>query len=336
MPQFQSFTNEDKIVETTKVTKGFFTGDIGTLAGSSFVTASLTADQKEYYYNLQNTSADQFSVTYGHWDGSGSNDTVGQTQAIYKYFGDMLLFPEDMESNGFQFDGSTKEKDVWFFVAERARMKDRVNRKNWTIHLSGSSNGGASPINGLSLTDDSKDITSTPSPVGPRYNIVSGTLGSVVTPAATKTYGWFYPNVGIMAFSGTQLSASIRGDATTDMQGFAPDVRVDGNADNAYKFVHAVTASATGVTMRNEEDQITTSYFIRARARDWNFSNNPTFGSGSDYTFAIREFTGNPQTFITTVGLYDAQSRLVAVGRLSTPVLKNFSTEAVMKVNLTY
>ena len=88
--------------------------------------------------------------------------------------------------------------------------------------------------------------------------------------------------------------------------------------------------------MRNEEDQITTSYFVRARARDWNFSNNPTFGSGSDYTFAIKEFTGNPQTFITTVGLYDAKSRLVAVGRLSTPVLKNFSTEAVMKVNLTY
>ena len=101
MPQFQSFTNEDKIVETTKVTKGFFTGDIGTLAGASFVTSSLTSDQKEYYYNMQNPSADQFSVSYGHWDGSGSNDTVGQTQAIYKYFGDLLLFPEDMESNGF-------------------------------------------------------------------------------------------------------------------------------------------------------------------------------------------------------------------------------------------
>ena len=45
---------------------------------------------------------------------------------------------------------------------------------------------------------------------------------------------------------------------------------------------------------------------------------------------------GNPQTFITTIGLHDAQGTCVAVGRLSTPVLKNFSTEFTAKVNLVH
>lgn len=336
MPQLQSINiNDDVVTETTKVTTGYFTGDIGTLAGSSFVTSSLTADQKEYYYNIQYSSADQFSVTFGNINGSGSNDTVGQTKAIYKQFSDLLLFPADIETNGFQFDGSTTEESVYFLVGERARMKDRLNRKNWTLTLSGST-AAALSSDVLSLTDDSSTVTATPTPAGPRYNIVSGALGTVHTPATSKTYGWFYPNIGIMAFSQTQLSASIPGSSHALHDGFDLSSSIDGTADNAFKMFHAISRSDSGVTMRSEEDQITTSYFIRARARDWNFSNNPTFGSGSDYTFAIREFTGNPQTFITTVGLYDQAAKLVAVGRLSTPVLKNFSSEATIKVKLVY
>ena len=40
--------------------------------------------------------------------------------------------------------------------------------------------------------------------------------------------------------------------------------------------------------------------------------------------------------FITTVGLYNSQDSLMAVGRLSSPVEKNYSSEATIKVKLTY
>jgi hypothetical protein len=90
------------------------------------------------------------------------------------------------------------------------------------------------------------------------------------------------------------------------------------------------------MTFRSEEDQLTESFFCRATAPDFNFSNNPTFTSGSLGEYQNPTFYGNPQTFITTVGLYDNANKLVAVGRLSAPVLKNFQTEAVIKVNLTY
>ena len=45
---------------------------------------------------------------------------------------------------------------------------------------------------------------------------------------------------------------------------------------------------------------------------------------------------GNPTTFITSVQLYNSAGDMVAVGNLSTPLQKNFSKEATIKVKLTY
>ena len=98
---FITLTAEDRVTETTKVTTGYFTGDLGTLAGSNFTTSSLTAGEKKYYYNLQYSSEDQLSVSYGHIHGSGSEsgstaNKVGQTEAVYRQFASQLLKPEDV------------------------------------------------------------------------------------------------------------------------------------------------------------------------------------------------------------------------------------------------
>ena len=45
---------------------------------------------------------------------------------------------------------------------------------------------------------------------------------------------------------------------------------------------------------------------------------------------------GNPTTFISQVQLYNTAGEMVAVGNLSTPLKKNFSSEATIKVKLTY
>ena len=44
---------EDTITTQITVTKGFFDGGVGTLAGSNLTTSSLSTTQKSYYYNLQ-------------------------------------------------------------------------------------------------------------------------------------------------------------------------------------------------------------------------------------------------------------------------------------------
>ena len=45
---------------------------------------------------------------------------------------------------------------------------------------------------------------------------------------------------------------------------------------------------------------------------------------------------GNPRVYITTVGLYDENSELMAVARLSKPLLKSFEREALIRVRLEY
>ena len=98
----------DIITDTTKVTTGYFTGGVGTLAAGNLTTSSLSATQKEYYYNLQYSSEDQLSVVYGHIQGSGSA-AKNETKAIYKQFMNLLLSPSDLATgskSGFIFTGT--------------------------------------------------------------------------------------------------------------------------------------------------------------------------------------------------------------------------------------
>jgi len=225
-------------------------------------------------------------------------------------------------------------------------MKDRLNKKNWTLQLSGSNTQLSQSIR--HFTDDSATVAAAASPVGPRFNIVSGSSGVKV---GSDIFGFYYPNMGIMVFNATgvvsglsSLSASIPGtpgyiDSASNVHeignGFAPELNNDGTADNAFRMFHAMKL-APEQKFRNEEDQKTVSYFCRARANHFNFSNNPTFTSGSANEYRQPTMEGNPSTFITTVGLYDNTDTLVAVGRLSKPIHKNFDKEAIMKVNITY
>ena len=52
--------------------------------------------------------------------------------------------------------------------------------------------------------------------------------------------------------------------------------------------------------------------------------------------FTQTTFEGDPKTFVTQVGLYNENSELLAIAKLSKPVLKSFSREAVIKVKLDF
>jgi len=336
---------EDTVTTQITVTNGFHDGGVGTLAGSNYTTSSLSAAQKSYYYNVQYNSKDHFGVSYGHIGGSGSAEqsttTEGTTKAIYKQF---YNYTEPSATNlrdGAQFSiASTNTPDAYFITAERLQMKDRLNPGTWTITLSGSTTAGVA--DSLSLTDDSKTVDAlTPgSPFGEVYSIVSGSAGTKV---GSTTYGKFYPDAGLMVLSANKVSSSLPGDDgfiqsgsshTGGGTGLAPDTRVNTAADNAWKIARAMELGS--VTMRSEEKQYIYDYFCRAKVSEFNLSQNITFWSGSDYTIRHSDMVTNPQTYISEVGLYDNQSNLIAVGRLSSALNKNFSSEAIVKVRLTY
>ena len=70
--------------------------------------------------------------------------------------------------------------------------------------------------------------------------------------------------------------------------------------------------------------------------REFNYSSNPTFTTGSDSVLIADEFKGDPQTFITSIALYDQTNVPVALGKVSKPIKKNFSRLATFKVDLDF
>lgn len=86
---------------------------------------------------------------------------------------------------------------------------------------------------------------------------------------------------------------------------------------------------------RSAETISSTHYFVRMRNSQYNYSNNPTFRD-SDNVLIVPEFKTNPQTYVTTVGLFNDTNELLAVAKLSKPVRKSFEEEILLRVRLDF
>ena len=370
--QLESAEGMDKITSVEKVTTPYFSDGTNLLAGENMLTSSnLSTSNKTYFQGVSakgTTSTEEFNVAFGSTNGFGHNvptNTKSPSEAIYKHFASLLQIPTEVTGGFFisrnnslasvpssAIIASGKDQEIFILTARRTNMKDRLNKGNWTLTLSGSLSAGllgapagAAGTSGLQLTDDSNTTNPTVTPVGDRYNIVSGALGTVADAATTRTFGFYYPDPGIMILSQQELSASIPGSHysiaqavtfdTGSLAGFGITGATTTDRNQELRLVNALRQSGS-LNFRDEEDQVSAQYFCRVRAGQCNFSNNPTFVSGSLNEIRHTDMKGNPQTFITSVQLYNNQGDMVAVGNLSTPLKKNFSSEATIKVKLTY
>jgi len=94
----------------------------------------------------------------------------------------------------------------------------------------------------------------------------------------------------------------------------------------------------TSVQFHNQTNLYSTIYFCRATNTEFNYSSNPTYID--PVTQRIRVTSGSnvlqSRTYITTVGLYDANDNLLAVGKLNKPITKTPDTEAIFRIRLDY
>ena len=354
---FTSFNAAQDIVENqvTLVTSGLFSGNAATM--SAAYTGSIQSEaSKGYYYDVWNGTGDtaesQFSVTYGHRKGSGSsaagtlNDSPAR--AIYSQYRLLLLSPGDTT---FTFGDGISSDSIYALNFNRARIKDKLDPGNWQLslaELSGSfvpndihTGSAVKPLNTkfITLIDDSGQTQQENlSIAGRAYNIVSGSiLNGIYNTSAPKYYGLVYPDMGILILNGLALNAS------------ASFNTVSGSniaGDNAWKLFTSISGAmaygkSNGISelafaARNEEAVVSTHYFVRIKNGEYNFSNNPSYISGSLGDLAQATFVNDPKTYITTVGMYNNSQELLAVAKLSKPILKSFQSEALIKVKLDF
>ena len=299
-----------------------------------------------YRYNpATNASASvQFGLVYGHREGSGSLGTKGATgdRTSAAVFGQLNNLINPPETTTFTFQDNTTAKQCFAIVLNRARIREAIEPGGWELHLSASRQGNIAGVTGsvLKLIDDSSTNNGGNNfqrNFAPEYNIVSGSLigGTTIKTAASAegangSYGTFYPSLGVLLLNPEKLSQ----DGALQLI-----VASGSNSDdrNNKKLYNAID-DANYFQMKRKEEITSTHYFVRATANQFNATTNETFytESISGVKKVIAGLATDPKTYITTVGLYNDSSELLAIAKLSRPILKSTSREALIKVKLDF
>ena len=99
------------------------------------------------------------------------------------------------------------------------------------------------------------------------------------------------------------------------------------------------SGSNTFLTFQNNTQINSTLVFCRATADEFNYSSNPTYTDSQGRIIVIDESQQGVQksfSFVSTVGLYDANEQLLAVAKLSRPVEKNDEKDLTFRVRLDF
>ena len=344
---FTSLNSSDFVVSADSITSTLWSGEVPTL--TQFFTSSQTSSFDTFLDvyqtgSLRSDAAVQFSIAYGEVSGSGSapyNTLVTGSSPSRVTYGQYRTLVNGDENTNFNFGtGNTDSRDMFALTVNRARYKEKLFPGTFNLVLSGSDGSSASKIQ---LTDNSKDVTTlTFTDAGRVFDIVSGTNGSAVSESVTGSvtagytpsgsYGKFLPDVGLILLNprALALSASQGGVGLVINDDLTNTALV---ANNSALFESIKLAQTFSL---NSEETITADYiFVRVRNTDYNYTTNPSMISGSG-EFVYSSLINNPQTFITTVGLYNDATELLSVAKLSKPLVKDFTKEALVRVKLDF
>jgi len=338
--------------QTEVVTAGLWSDNLASLT-TYFTASTQTNAQRTYYINVyQETpsaegAAIQYSLAFGHALGSGSN-SQGQlndspSKAIYSQYRQLLLNPSDSR---FTTAGSGSTDYVYVINFKRDRIKERLDAGNWELPLTYVTSRSVNATGSVSVTgstiikliDDSTIASATVGSSGKVYNIVSGSINNGVhNSTAPVYYGLAYPDYGTLILDGKMLDQKLN---------FSTNVSSSSEGNNHFVLFHSISGSGVytdpstsdtyGFQARNSEKVTSTHYFVRIKNAEYNFSNNPSYVTGSVGQLSQTTFVGDPKTYITTVGLYNDSQELLAVAKLSQPLLKSFQREALIRVKLDF
>lgn len=364
---FNQFNSDDIVVgKINQVSSGFFGANNNLyISQSLFTTSSNQANTMiganqfdvrngQYYTNVYYNGEVYFSLAYGDYRNSGSSkynsDAVdaasrtytNESKVIYTQYKNILLQPGD---EFFTFasgsESTSVEGEAIFAVNFSAdKMKDQLDPGQFQINFRGQK-GDFSYIDDSSLVNKQQNV----------YNLISGSIVNGVPKPhldvnGNPVYdgiGLFYPKNGVAILNSIKLDQRVG--ILNSLQ-----TRPSNNTSNTFKqywriwtrsLFSSIKNSRKVMAVRKSEFVPSTNYFVRVKNRDFNYTNNPTFVSnGTDGkikgTIIYQDLINNPRTYITSVGLYNSNNELVAIGKLSKPVQKSFDNELLMKVRIDF
>lgn len=324
---FSRYNPEDSVISSETVVRGLWSGDNYTLNSSNMVTAS---GYTEYYLDVYNgspyvtDSSVQFTLQYGQISGSGSapiNSTVPGYSPSRVVYGEYRNLVYGTETTNFSFNGGiTTANQIYVINISRANYKQALHPGSLNLTLG---SGSAT----IQLTDDS-NTTSLTRFIGENrvFYIISGSKGNAYTSSAATGpyYGIMLPDLGFIV-----LDAS--GSLTPYIQAANLSLSVQNNHVKLYNSIK----SGSNFQLQSEEVVSSRYFFTRVKNSEFNYTTNPSIIDNNGnllYTTLIN----NPQVFPTMVGMYNDNNELLAVAKMSKPLTKDFTKEALIRIKLDY
>lgn len=322
-----------------------------------FYTQSLTSNIKQYYMSVYNNSmisndSKVFDISYCHISGSGSfleenGGTLYPSKIMYKKYN---ILCNDDQKPFFSFKNEKKIDHLYVIEFNRNHFRDLIDPGNLQISLchfvsesvggvpytpTGSARVSASRI--YTLIDDSyddKEKIKYTEGVKDHYYLVSGSLkDGIYDEPTSNAWGVLFPKMGIVMLDADVLNTSCSFQTGTGSL----------FENNTHRLFFAISGASTprfdrqnveSLFCRSSEEYLTETYFCRLGKDEFNYTNNPTYLSGSDSQLRFFSFIEKPKTYLTTIGLYDKQGQLIAVGKTRNPMLKDSNTEYVIQVRV--
>lgn len=333
---FKRLDQEDISISAESIVAPLWSTDTKYLTTFHTSSGQVAANTGDFFYDIYendpalSTPANvQFSIAYGDKNGLGAvpyNSSVSAKTPSSTIYGQYRNLVFGDEETGFVF-GTYESNYIYVINIDRARYKEKLLPGSFNLTLT----NGARTIH---LTDNSADLTTVSYvDAGRVYDVISGSDGSAYDGGTGFTtsygsYGKFLPDVGVIVLNGTALQDSTEGILIDN------DTEQDGTAENLNKFYNAIKAGASG-SLQSEETISSNFVFVRVRNSEFNYSTNPSnITSSGELRHDV--MINTPQAYITTVGLYNDNNDLLGVAKLSRPLLKDFTKEALVRIKLDY
>jgi|LakMenEpi03Aug12_release.lakeMendotaPanAssembly.Ray.scaffolds.fasta_scaffold11485_8 hypothetical protein len=313
---------------------------------STFYTGSLTEKQKKYYLTVFNEAENttdsyhQFDITYCHISGSGSTHIENEVdlypaKTMYRKY---MLECFGYTNGKFPFKNGKNGDYFYAIQLDRTQYKEKLDAGNFELSLCELSSSGTqshpTSTRFFTLIDESRDTKQeivTNEGIQEYYYVTSGSLrDGVYNESTDDAWGIVFPKMGLIVLDGVVMDQSCSFNTITGS--------VDGQ--NSNRLFLSISGAAVPTSYRPSssffarsfETFLTETYFCRADFNEFNHSTNYTYVSGSDGFLKYDYFKKRPHSYITTIGLYNRNKELLAIGKLRNPILKNEGNSRIFEV----
>ena len=330
---YKRFDADDVLVSVESVTTSAWSGNVTTL--SSFYTSSTqyNSTSGDFYVNVFNQDPSgsgeeiQFTVGYANKNGAGTvlynSNVAGKSPSdtVYGQYRTLVLGDEEADFVFGSGDNTYTADSFYVITIDRGRYKEKI--LPGSLELTLNVGGNSIVIQDTSVTTTTETFTD----AGRVYELKTSANNSVNN---SGSFGKLLPDIGVILLNEEAL------DATVGNGGIALSTGNSTNTDdqNPKKLFNAIVAGGS-FKLSSQETVSSNFVFARARNSEFNYSTNPSILTGSG---ELRHdvLIDSPETYITSVGVYNDNQDLLAVAKLSRPLLKNSTKEALVRIKLDY